>query len=222
MRQPQRLVILIGVFILLAAGVGFAVAFLNAANQPINLESAPHRMSAQTTLRISSVLPSRSDVQRMPPSKSPLSQLSSAKPVFHPRDPAEWQGMIVNLSAMAICDTSARCGLAMACHSGKCGPCTSDIECAINEICILDHCIQKKNADCRSYRDCNDAELCILSGYSSDPRGNAEMVARCQLTSGSGAEPETTEIVIGLPAPAPDVSGMELLEQARNALEATK
>ena len=106
----------------------------------------------------------------------------------------------------------------MACRSGKCGPCTSDHECADDEVCILDHCIRRENVGCWSFRDCADAELCVLSGYSSDPRGNGGMFARCQPTSG-GAEPEAMEAVVGIPAPPPEVGIMELFEQARKALE---
>jgi hypothetical protein len=105
----------------------------------------------------------------------------------HPRDPSEWQGMLVDLDSMAPCDTTERCGLAMVCHSGKCGPCVVDEHCAMGEVCVLDHCVLQDNAHCRSYRDCGDGELCVLSGYSSDPRGNAEMLARCQHATMGGA-----------------------------------
>ena len=106
---------------------------------------------------------------------------------IHPRDPAEWQGMLVDLDSMAPCDITERCGLAMACIAEKCGPCELDAECAENEVCVLDHCVIKENAGCRSYRDCDDDALCVLSGYSSDPRGNSDMRAYCLSTSGGSS-----------------------------------
>jgi hypothetical protein len=141
----------------------------------------------------------------------------SSGPRYHPREPSEWQGMLVNTSAQAQCDTSARCGLAMACLRETCGPCVADSECSSGEVCVLDHCVLRERAECKSRRECPGDALCTLSGYSSDPRGNRELVAQCTPTSGQGRQPEATELIRGLPARPPEVSGMELLEQARAA-----
>lgn len=140
-------------------------------------------------------------------------------PSYHPRDPSEWQGMLIDMNSRAQCDTSARCGLAMACQEGLCGPCADDSDCSQGEVCALDHCVRQERAECRTKRDCAGEELCTLSGYSSDTRGNQEMVARCTPVSGQGQEPEATELVRGEPTRPPDVSGMELLEQVRAAAD---
>src|SRR5690606_36385366 len=79
------------------------------------------------------------------------------------RDPREWQGMLVNTTFQALCDTSARCGLAMACNAGRCGPCAHDSDCASGEVCSMQHCVVSSLAACRSRSDCPGDELCILS-----------------------------------------------------------
>lgn len=91
----------------------------------------------------------------------------------------EWQGMQVNPSMQASCGTADGCGLAMACHGDRCGPCAADSECASGEICVLDHCLRHELAGCRSAADCGREERCLLSGYSSDSRGNADLRATC-------------------------------------------
>ena len=145
-------------------------------------------------------------------------------PVLHPRDEGEWQGMRVNTAAQALCDTSSRCGLGMACHEGTCGPCAADDECAAGEACVLDHCVPAAQVECRSRRDCAGAaedQLCVLSGYSPDPRGNASMMARCQATQGgapaAGAEPVA---VVSAPAAggAPAAASAPASESAPQAL----
>ena len=104
---------------------------------------------------------------------------------LHPRNPDEWQGMLVHVDFMALCGAIDSCGLAMACISGTCGPCTADDQCGSNEVCVLDHCVMRDSACCRSYQDCDEGQLCILTGYSSDPRGNSDMLAVCQGTQGA-------------------------------------
>jgi hypothetical protein len=95
------------------------------------------------------------------------------------RDPSEWQGMLVNTTFQARCDVSSRCGLAMACHTGHCGPCSNDSECAAGEMCSMQHCVIAPLAACRTRADCAAGELCMLTGYASDARGNASMRAYC-------------------------------------------
>lgn len=104
---------------------------------------------------------------------------STARFEYAPREAGEWQGMLVNLSLQASCDESSRCGLGMACNLGRCGPCSGDGDCASGERCVLQHCIPEENAHCRSRHDCGDTNLCVLSGYSSDARGNAETSSFC-------------------------------------------
>lgn len=112
---------------------------------------------------------------------------------YHPRDPNEWQGMLVDICLRAQCDVSERCGLAAAClDDGMCGPCATDDQCGAGEVCVLDYCLLPENVSCRSYRECASGALCILSGITGGtPRGNEDMRAYC--SSGSGATPMPME-----------------------------
>lgn len=112
-------------------------------------------------------------------------------PTYHPRAPKEWQGMLVNTSLQAECGTASHCGLAMACLSGRCGPCMLDGDCAAGERCVLDHCVKAGNVACRSRADCGGEALCVLTGYSPDPRGNEEMRANCLSTTGGVPQDES-------------------------------
>lgn len=96
-----------------------------------------------------------------------------------PRDASEWQGMLVNATFQASCDTSSRCGLAMACDAGRCGACSADAQCGTGEVCSMQHCVLASNAACRARGECPAGELCMLTGYSDDARGNGEMRAYC-------------------------------------------
>jgi hypothetical protein len=107
-----------------------------------------------------------------------------------PRDAAEWQGMLVNTTFQASCDTSTRCGLAMACHAGRCGACTRDAECGAGEVCSMQHCVASASTACRTRADCPSGELCMLTGYSDDPRGNGDMRSYC-----SGSPPQIARTV---------------------------
>lgn len=101
------------------------------------------------------------------------------KPVYHPRDPNEWDGMPVLLQGPP-CEQSAYCGLALACVDQMCGACTSDQQCGPGEGCVVEHCLKTELIGCRSYRDCSPA-LCILSGYTGGTaRGNEDMTSYCQ------------------------------------------
>lgn len=111
---------------------------------------------------------------------------------FFFRDPAEWQGMRINMDRLASCGESGICGMALACVGGKCVPCTSDDECESGEVCSLDHCVLESQADCRSFKDC-DAGLCLLTGYSSDPRGNIGMKAYCSTDKGGFVQDPESE-----------------------------
>ncbi|AKI99242.1 hypothetical protein ATI61_106617 [Archangium gephyra] len=107
----------------------------------------------------------------------------------HARAPQEWQGMQVDLSVRAMCGEANHCGLAASCTEGRCGPCGTDSDCSTNEACVLDHCVPRENVACRTRHDCPGGQLCALSGYSSDPRGNAEMRAYCLDSSGGTPRP---------------------------------
>jgi hypothetical protein len=129
--------------------------------------------------------------------------------------------MLVDLSMQARCGPGDACGLAMACHGTRCGPCSTDRDCESGEICVLDHCLHEEQAECRSRTDCDDGELCLLSGYSSDLRGNRELTSRCLAAEGGQAR-ETTNPAgsseYNLPAPARLVPMEDLLEEARELL----
>jgi hypothetical protein len=133
-------------------------------------------------------------------------------PDHAPRAAGEWQGMPVDRSTQVLCDAADSCGLAMACLGETCGPCERDDQCAAGETCVLDHCLLASRAACHSRADCAADALCVLTGTSPDPRGNAEMSAIC-LTA-SGGEDRTDEIVArdSEPAPPMPVPAQDLLD----------
>jgi len=146
---------------------------------------------------------------------------AASAPVYHARPADEWQGMAVNEAMQATCDTSMRCGLAMACHEGRCGACTADADCAGGEVCALDHCVKQELAACRHRSDCEGAALCVLSGYSPDARGNGDMSATCR-ADGGGTAPAAPEQVARpetRPAAPAAVDPAALLASLRDAAE---
>jgi hypothetical protein len=137
-------------------------------------------------------------------------------PTYVPRDRSEWQGMLVNDTFRPPCDRSERCGLARACVKNLCVACRMDSECGAGEACVLDHCLLAANVHCRSRRECSGEEaFCILSGFSSDPRGNGHMTADCLNARGGTAQREDVPLAKGLPAPPPPVDTSELLDSVR-------
>jgi hypothetical protein len=107
---------------------------------------------------------------------------------FFPRPASEWQGMLVRLEDMPVCED--HCLSPFACVDGRCAPCTKDGDCESGELCVLDHCLLQQNADCQSRADCADEQFCVLSGYPlpvehvfPNPktyRGNEGMRSYCQ------------------------------------------
>lgn len=105
-------------------------------------------------------------------------------PNYQFRESGEWQGMLVDLNIKQMCGNSNHCGNALACILGTCSPCTEDVQCGKGAVCVLDHCVREKNVSCRTRTDCasvadSSESLCVLSGYSSDVRGNNDMQAYC-------------------------------------------
>lgn len=152
--------------------------------------------------------PSRSHHYRVPEGEpAPAANLDGARdperpgvgpPIeYAPRATDEWQGMLVNTSLQALCDTSERCGLAMACLGDRCGPCSSDDDCAAGEACAMQHCVVAALAHCRSRADCPGSELCMLTGYGEDPRGNHDLEAYCSGTPPrDGRDPVAEQAVL--------------------------
>jgi hypothetical protein len=208
------------------AAVGFLAAYLlahRAAPGPEVIALSPDRGLASPAKAAPRLpLPAAEDAAAPPAPElqAPSPGLAPA-PVLHPRDEKEWQGMLVNTAAQALCDSSSRCGLGMACHQGQCGPCAADSECAAGESCVLDHCVPAAQVECHSRRDCSGEEtLCVLTGYSPDPRGNAGMKARCQQARG-GTPAAAAEPVAGVSAPPAEGAPQELLEAVRAHARAT-
>jgi hypothetical protein len=138
---------------------------------------------------------------------------------LYPRDPDEWQGMRVDVSMLQVeCRTSEQCGMAMRCHDGRCWPCQADTDCASDEACVLEHCLRSSAVHCRSRRDCGAEMLCVLSGYSADPRGNADMSADCVRSTGGRPQVEDGEERVGVAAPLPPVLAEDLLAALRKHL----
>jgi hypothetical protein len=171
--------------------------------------------------------PARSHLAPQPrPRKAASFELTSATPAAprvvladssRGRPPGEWQGMPVSPDDNATCSASARCGLALACLDGRCGPCQRDDECATGEGCVLQYCLRLENIGCRLRKDCTVGALCELTGLTSDPRNNATMRAICRAASG-GAEAPPPELVVGLPTSPPEVQLDDLMAMARAAL----
>ena len=134
--------------------------------------------SAETGVRESDAAPHTATAPRF--ESRPQAPAANVGWSRHPRAASEWQGMQVNTRFQAICDGKASCGLAAACLDQRCQACTDDWQCAEGEACALDHCVPAANVRCRAAADCRTGELCVLSGYSSDPRGNRDMRAFCR------------------------------------------
>jgi hypothetical protein len=111
------------------------------------------------------------------------------KAEFFPRDAGEWQGMRI-LTTQPACSTSETCGLGLACVENRCGPCQNDGQCLSNERCAVDHCVPAAGLACRSQKDCASGELCVLTPYSADARGNTGMRSRCLAPEGGTDVPE--------------------------------
>lgn len=103
------------------------------------------------------------------------------------RRPREWGGMPAG-NTDQVCPSADRCGLALGCRRGRCGACGTDADCAVGEVCVLEHCVRARFTECKSRDDCPAEQLCILSGVSPGPRGNEEMRAYCLPHSGSSGE----------------------------------
>jgi hypothetical protein len=142
-------------------------------------------------------------------------------PRFAARPDGEWKGMLVNLNAAPPCETSAGCGLARACKDSRCVACSSDMDCATGEACVLDHCVRSEQVSCRERQDCGPDSVCMLSGYSTDLRGNRDMQTLCSdRSSGADRSAARTPVAVhprGAPGPAPYA---DLFESARRALPA--
>lgn len=95
----------------------------------------------------------------------------------------------------ALCDVSARCGLADACIDGYCQSCTYDDQCGDGEACAVGKCLDKTAVACRKNTDCRGGEFCSLSSLSADPRGNRGVSSTCLSTAGQAAfEPPTSDV----------------------------
>lgn len=90
----------------------------------------------------------------------------------------------------------------------------SDLECASGEGCVLQHCVPSLAIGCRSRLDCRPDELCALSGYSMDLRGNHDMRAFCLPTSGGTERVEATLESFSVPK-GDSVTPGDLLEVLR-------
>ncbi|MCG8555441.1 MAG: hypothetical protein MJD61_09175 [Proteobacteria bacterium] len=160
-------------------GVKAAPLLADAREESLVENSAPVEVSKAYSRRRAS---GQSVAGRPAPEQAPY-RPSAPSDRFHPRDPNEWQGMLVNVANFQVCTRSGSCGLGLACIERRCGPCSLDAECAEGEACVLDRCLREGNVGCRSRRDCGhlgEDALCILSGLTAhDPRSNAELRSYC-------------------------------------------
>lgn len=116
-------------------------------------------------------------------------QGTAPPPKYYPRDPAEWQGRLVEVSVREPCNDFGSCGRGRACRADStCGPCLNDGDCNDKEVCVLNNCVLEDKVLCRSQRDCpGEDSLCILDddGSAYGWRGNEALYAVC-----SGSEEE--------------------------------
>ena len=186
---------------LLGFALGVALLYWRGSRPAASVEQAPLEPAAEShpvprrephraPVRIArSRAPAVVPEPEAPPSEHALfNRAIGAPPRFAPRDPEEWQGMRPDLSVNPPCETSADCPLARACLQGACGPCQKDGDCSPDEACVLSNCVRSERVGCRSYKDCGSRELCVLTGYSDDPRGNGDTVAKCN-TQVPGSRP---------------------------------
>jgi hypothetical protein len=140
-----------------------------------------------------------------PPSQKAAPELAAPAPpaemkpeqTLVPRDPEEWQGMLVDLDMLqSECQRSTDCGLAMACKQGRCAPCDRNADCGPGEICALQHCVISSKAECTNRKDCREAgNLCILTGYTPNIRGNEDMESKCLANTGGVARSDVEAYV---------------------------
>lgn len=109
----------------------------------------------------------------------PVQRMTEMHTNYKARAASEWQGMLVDMNALAPCRVTGFCQRALACVEGECGPCETDSQCPRGEICALDYCVPEAYAACRRAADCERGSLCQLSGLTDSPRGNVGMRAYC-------------------------------------------
>lgn len=150
------------------------------------------RVEDQCFFNLRNVSPAPCDAELLsmsePPDPGAEAQCPPPAREFHPRPEDEWQGMRVRVGNQPICAGKSSCSFALACRDGLCGPCLADEDCAGGEVCVLDHCLIGENVTCRSYSDCDEGSLCVLSGYSAGYRGNGDMRAQCLSPSGGAGQ----------------------------------
>ena len=148
-------------------------------------------------------------------------------PDYFPRPKSEWQGMKIDMTLRPFCDETAQCALGLVCREEHCLPCLKDDECLADEVCVLDHCVRHELAECTQKADCGEEELCVLTGYSSDPRGNSSMRAVCSKTVGewtysnnqNDSEKEKTTAPAPVKAPNADKSREKIMNRLEQALD---
>lgn len=147
---------------------------------------------------------------------------ATVPPKYYPRDPGEWQGRLVELSAREPCNDFGACGRARACVEGVCGPCRTDDNCLTGEACVLNNCVPSHKVNCRSRTDCPTDSVCMLvdDGTASGWRGNAGLVAVCSRSEESKAIRRRNDAeVTGRKEPAaPDPVSMSGLAPALSKL----
>jgi hypothetical protein len=172
----SRFVPLVGFAVFAVAGLFF---FHRRADGPRAAEPLQPRVFSSA--RAAAPLPARAAAgvdDAKPPAPARNARPKPPSPNLKPRAEGEWQGMLVDLSVAPTCETTAHCSMAQVCRAGRCLPCERDGECVVGEVCVLDHCVRKELTTCRSANDCQGVP-CVLSGYSSGARNNAETRSYC-------------------------------------------
>jgi hypothetical protein len=214
-RPVRPLLLLVGLIAVIAAGLHLGHAPAAAPARLAATAMAPRASGSASAPSLPSLAAHPDDHGAAPH----LADLAPADPPgsdYAPRPATEWLGRRVDRATQPLCDGADSCGLAMACIDGRCAPCGASSPCASGETCVLDHCVLATEAACHSRADCPDDTLCVLSGYSADPRGNAAMRSVCLASSGGTDRAESlapaTDPGPATPMPIPAQSLLDLVE----------
>ena len=94
------------------------------------------------------------------------------------------------------CASASDCPQGLGCNDGVCGGCSDncsypngqpeaavcegDVACSGAELCVQGRCILRDNIECRFFTQCAEDQSCVLSGTSSEGRGNEATRSYCE------------------------------------------
>jgi hypothetical protein len=75
--------------------------------------------------------------------------------------------------------------------------------------------LRTENTRCSSRRECAEGELCVLTGYSDDPRANRDMQSRCLPARGGSVPEASAEPMANAPRITAPVETAKLLDEVK-------